>query len=266
MQRNSFFLGTFFLNLFTVTALLHLPATSHGMTVMLDPGHGGGDKGANYGKAKEADLVLSVAQQLQSLLKKDPQFQVHMTRTQDEALTLPARVAKAESIGADLFISLHANAALDSRAMGAEFFFQNSVPPDQESLFLAHQENQLFQEQIEQETSESGAPSKKADVDAILKDLQRQNRLHSSYKFTHELTQAWSQNQGGRATIKQAPFYVISNTKMPSVLVEIGFLSNPEEARRLMRAEYQSELAQKIYKAVLAYKEKVDNPTKRTLD
>ncbi len=235
------------------------------MTVVLDPGHGGADKGAQYGQAKESDLVLNIAQKVKKLLNNDADFDVHLTRSEDLQLSLPSRVQKAENLNADLFVSLHANAAIDSRAQGAEFFFQNSVSPDEESLYLAHQENQLLQEQ-NRNTNQQVDPSKKADVVAILEDMQRQARLYNSLQLTQQLAQSWSDLSPRKTAIKQAPFYVISNTTMPSVLVEVGFLSNPKEARQLLRSEYQQELAQKIYKAIVGYKEKMDKVSNRTLD
>jgi N-acetylmuramoyl-L-alanine amidase len=225
---------------------------------MLDPGHGGVDTGAVYGPAKEADLVLKVAQRLKVLLEQDPEFKVSITRTSDKVVALPARVKLAEQAKADLFVSLHANAATDPRAKGVEFFFQNHLPPDEESLFLASQENQLMMNSKEiNEISGGDDLSKKGDIAAIVEDLNRQHRMNSSLRLTQTLTKVWKGDaQASHAAIKQAPFYVISKTSMPSVLIEIGFLSNPKEAKKLLNADYQKDLAQKIYSALLTYKEK----------
>ncbi|MFV8258979.1 N-acetylmuramoyl-L-alanine amidase [Bdellovibrio bacteriovorus] len=236
--------------------------------IMLDPGHGGVDTGAVYGGAKEADLVLKVAQKLQALLAKDEKFKVTMTRTNDRNLSLPERVKMAEGTKADLFVSLHANAASDQRAKGVEFFFQNNLPPDEDALFLASQENQMVLNSRELHDISGGDElSKRGDVAAIVEDLQRQNRLSSSLRLTQTLTQVWgTDNNAAQATIKQAPFYVISKTTMPSVLIEIGFLTNPREAKKLVSADYQNDLAQKIYTALQSYKEKMDNHTAKSLN
>ncbi|KHD88342.1 MAG: hypothetical protein OM95_09360 [Bdellovibrio sp. ArHS] len=243
-----------------------LPASA--LHIMIDPGHGGVDTGAVHGPAKEADLVLKVAQRLKSHLEKNTAFKVSITRNNDRNLSLPSRVKMAEDAKADLFVSLHANAASDQRAKGVEFFFQNNLPPDEESLFLASQENQMVLNSKELHSISGGDElSKKGDVAAIVEDLQRQNRMESSLHLTKTLTQVWnSDSSATHATIKQAPFYVISKTSMPSVLIEIGFLTNPREAKRLLTSEYQSDLAQKIYSALLSYKEKMDNRTAKTLD
>jgi N-acetylmuramoyl-L-alanine amidase len=240
--------------------VLSLTSPAWALHIMLDPGHGGIDTGAVYGGAKEADLVLKVAQRLKVLLEKDTQFQVSITRTTDHVVALPQRVKLADQAKADLFVSLHANAATDPRAKGVEFFFQNHLPADEESLFLASQENQLLTNQKEiTEISGGDDLSKKGDIAAIVEDLQRQNRMNSSLRLTQTLTRVWkSDTDAAHVAIKQAPFYVISKTTMPAVLIEIGFLSNPKESKKLLNNEYQKDLAQKIYSALLNYKEKIE--------
>lgn len=236
---------------------------------MLDPGHGGVDTGAVRGGAKEADLVLKVASQLKKMLELDSNFQVSITRTSDVNLSLPERVKKADRAKADLFVSLHANAATDVRAKGVEFFFQNTLPPDEESLYLASLENQNIKDDTEtSEASGSTEPSKKSDVAAILEDLHRQHRIASSLQLTQMLAKIWEKESlGDKTAIKQAPFYVISKTNMPAVLIEIGFLTNPAEAKKLMTPRYQQEVAQKIRNALVAFKEKGDkeNPVRQSL-
>ncbi len=245
----------YFLNTIVITILASLQVQA--FHIMLDPGHGGIDTGAVRGNAKEADVVLKVAQQLKKILSESKQFEVSMTRTQDSNITLPERVNKAEKSKADLFVSLHANTAIDPRAKGVEFYFQNTLPPDEESLFLASHENQNFKD--DSTARDEQDPSKKGDVAAILEDLHRQDRIESSLRLTRLLTQIWElENIREKVSIKQAPFYVISKTNMPSVLIEIGFITNPKEVKKLITPQYQAEVAQKIYKALVAYKEKVD--------
>ena len=202
------------------------------------------------------------------MLEKNPQFKVSLTRTQDKNISLPTRVDMAESAKADLFVSLHANAAEDKRAKGVEFFFQNNLQPDEESLFLASQENQMILNSKEIHDISGGEElSKKGDIAAIIEDLRRQNRMQESLRLTQTLTQVWnSDSEAANATIKQAPFYVVSKTSMPSVLIEIGFLTNPRESKKLVNPDYQTDLAQKIYSALQSFKEKMDNHTAKTLD
>ncbi|WP_413580842.1 N-acetylmuramoyl-L-alanine amidase family protein [Bdellovibrio sp. HCB288] len=240
-------------------------ATFH---IVLDPGHGGTDKGAVYNSIKEADLVLTVARKLKTLLSEDPHFVVTMTRDNDRAISLPDRVKMAEKADADLYVSLHANAALDQRARGVEFFFQNNLPADEDALFLANQENQALANARDLHNLSGGDElSKKGDIAAIVEDLRRQNRMNSSLRLTKALTTIWENDENAmQATIKQAPFYVISKTSMPAVLIEIGFISNPREAQRLQRKDYQKDLAEKIYNALVSYKEKMDNSSAKNLD
>ncbi len=251
----------------TIAFMMLWGRTASAFHIVLDPGHGGTDTGAVHSNIKEADLVLKVANKLKILLEKNDKFQVTMTRAADRNISLPDRVKLAEGSKADLFVSLHANAASDQRAKGVEFFFQNNLPPDEESLFLASQENQAVLNSAHASDDNSNELSKKGDVAAIVEDLRRQNRLNSSLRLTQVLTQTWENDaKASQATIKQAPFYVISKTSMPSVLIEVGFLTNPREAKRLTSSDYQTDLAQKIYSALVSYKEKVDKAEAKTLN
>jgi N-acetylmuramoyl-L-alanine amidase len=224
---------------------------AHSFHVMIDPGHGGVDTGAVHSGLKESGLVLDVALRLQQLLKQEPSVQVSLTREDDRPLTLPERVRKAESQRADLLISLHANAAPDPKAKGLEFFFQNSLPADEDALFLANLENQSLA------GSEEGAQSnsRRGDVAAIVEDLRRHSRIQSSLKFSEILNRGWSVEKGRGPAIKQAPLYVVSRSSMPSVLVELGFLTHPSESKRLAAGAYRDELARKIKNAVIEYRQ-----------
>lgn len=225
------------------------------LKIVIDPGHGGTDSGAVYGPAKEADISLQVALHLEKYLKKSPAFSPLLTRRADQNLSLQERVAKAEKENADLFLSIHANASTDSRARGVEFYFQNHLPADEESLYLANLENQM----VKDASAKSEGLSKKGDVLTILEDLKRQTKMRNSFILSEKLLMSWSKaaNKNSNA-IRQAPFYVISKTGIPSVLVELGFISNPKESQKLIQSEYQKEIAEKIYHGLLNYKEMVD--------
>ncbi len=233
--------------------------TANAYHIMLDPGHGGMDTGAVRGSTKEADLVLRVAKELQKKLQENTNFQVSMTRETDNMISLPHRVQKAEEAKADLFVSLHANAAGDSRAQGVEFFFQNSLPSDEDSLLLASIENQQLHDK--NSSAQNTDPSKKGDVAAIIEDLRKQYRIESSMILTQKLSQTWKSNNSEdrvKVAIKQAPFYVITKTNMPSVLIEVGFITNQREVKKLNSSNYQKEIADRIYSALVSYKEKMD--------
>lgn len=229
------------------------------LEVMVDPGHGGLDSGTSHLGVKEKDLVLQVAERLKTLLEKDPQFNTQVTRTADQQVSLKDRVHKAEEAKSDLFVSLHVNSNPDARVRGAELYFQNSLPPDEEALIIANQENRSESLPEGLGTMANISPSKKSDILNIIEDLRRQNRAKSSLKITQLLADGWKESKTlTKASIKQAPFYVVSKTSMPSVLIEVGFLSHPEEAKRLIRPKYQQEVAQKIYNALVRYKEMMD--------
>lgn len=241
----------FFISLQTQASPLH---------VVIDPGHGGIDAGAVYGNAKESEIALKVSLQLKALMEKDKDFKVSLTREADQNLSLEDRVQKAEKQKADIFLSLHLNASKDLRAKGVEFYFQNNLPADEESLYLANLENKMSQEQSEDSLS------KKTDVLAIVEDLKRNTKMHQSHQLSQKLLQAWSQNQrSGSRIIRQAPFYVITKTKIPSVLVELGFISNEAEAQKLLQSSYQKQLAERIFTGLQDFKEMVDKAELRSL-
>lgn len=235
---------------------------ANALHVMVDPGHGGNDSGAFYKGIKESELVLNVAEKLVSLLESDPNFTVSTTRTSDKFVTLKDRVNLAELKAADIFVSLHANSASDARAKGMEFYFQNNLPADEETQYLASLENNLSANRKESsDISPLEDISNQSDIAAILEDLKRQKRLSESLNFSKSLnTTISSQSTLVKNTIKQAPFYVVSKTSMPSVLIEVGFLTNPRESQLLSSINYRNEIAQNIYKALVQYKENIDKP------
>lgn len=230
--------------------------------VMLDPGHGGQDSGAVSGGTREADLVLKIAQQLEKKLALSSEFKVSMTRNQDQKVPLHERVRKAEMAEADVFLSLHANSNTDSRVRGMEIYFQNHLPPDEETLLLAALENQreLMSEAVK---SRSDNLSKKNDVAMIVEDLRRSSRVRSSRRLSLELTNNWNparteSTTSRQKTIRQAPFHVVSRISIPSVLMEIGFLTNKNDRENLQRPEVQAQIVDSLYAGLRDYKKRMD--------
>jgi N-acetylmuramoyl-L-alanine amidase len=255
-MRSSFFLS-FAFSLFSSIAI-----ASTRLHVLIDPGHGGADSGATRGKVKESQIALEVAEKLQNILERDPQFQATLTRTSDRFLTLKNRVQLIEKNKADLFLSIHANSSSDRRARGVEFYFQNHLPPDEETLYLAATENRLERQLASANDSEL-EPTKKNDVLSIIEDLRRQSRMASSLRLSDKLLHSWNRNQeslskGETNTIRQAPFYVVSKANVPSVLMELGFITNPKDADLLVDANYQQGIAERIYNGLREYKEMMD--------
>jgi len=208
--------------------------------VVIDPGHGGSDAGAVFQSIKESQLSLSYGLKLRDRLKEDPLFKLTMTREKDAHLSLPQRVAIAEESAGELFISLHLNSSKDSRAKGAQFFIQNHMAEEEA---LQREKNFLAE-----------------DLSSILTDLQRMSRKHLSLGYVRFLHDNWFEGQSFRnsqntAAVKQAPFYVIRKSKMPSVLIEIGFITNQKEAQNLIQPEYQDKIVGFIHDSLTNYRQ-----------
>ena len=235
--------------------------------VMIDPGHGGHDTGAVKGSLRESVIALKVSQQLADLLRKDPRFKVSMTRTSDQRVSLEKRTELAHEKKADVFVSIHLNSNKDPRARGTEIYFQNQVPADEEALFLASRENEEEGGQasaVAREAPKGEALSPRTDLKNILDDLRRNHRITASSDLSKQLIETWSVQPKSKH-IRQAPFYVVSEINIPSILVELGFLTHPQEGPQLGQAAYQAQLARNLYSGLVKYKERVDNSSRENL-
>jgi N-acetylmuramoyl-L-alanine amidase len=212
--------------------------------VTIDPGHGGEDHGAYHGDVKEGDLTLKISQKLYQLLTKDTHFQAQMIRDGDLEVTLEDRVKKSDQFAADIYLSVHANAHTSTQPMGAEFYIESQLPPDQESLLLAHQESRL---------SPAKGPNQlpQGDVESILHDLKRSNRILKSYQLSTYLRKSWTHKK--KKMIRQGPFFVLNQNSVPAVLVEVGYLSNPKERERLKQDDYQWKIARQIHQGLIDF-------------
>lgn len=234
---------------------------AHAFHILIDPGHGGIDRGAVKGKLKEAEIALKVATKLATLMKQDPRFRISMTRETDKTVSLDRRTEIANETKADLFVSIHLNSSTDPRAHGKEFYFQNQIPADEEALFLAAKENAEMETTGEKKVA-ANKITPESDVKLIIDDLKRNHRIRASAELSKILFRAWENS--GRATnlgsrsIRQAPFHVVSQVSVPSVLVELGFLSNAHEGPLLASDDYQDALAKSLYEGLVKYKETMD--------
>lgn len=242
----------------TAAATMVFSPFAFALHVMIDPGHGGTDTGATGHERRESEITLRVAELLAAELRKDSRFKVALTRTTDKFLTLEERAEIANRAKADIFLSIHVNSSSDAQARGKEIYFQNQLPPDEEALFLASRENQGAKQRFNRQ---------KGDVAAIIEDLERNHRLRLSGRLSEELFRHWAGDPWRRrTTIRQAPFYVISNVNMPSALVEIGYITNPREAEKLGDPNYLRQVAGGLYQALVSYKEFVDNTARQRLN
>ncbi len=223
--------------------------------IVIDPGHGGRDFGASgYLKGVyEKDVVLKIARKLAKKIRKELQCEVFLTRTSDRYLTLEERTAIANTKNADLFISIHTNAAKSRRAFGIETYFLN-LATDDESILVAARENATSTKNI-------------SDLQTILSDLMQNAKINESSRLAGyvqtALCNCLKRNNYGRINnkgVKQAPFYVLLGAQMPSILIETSFISNPKECRRLINAKYQERLCEAIVDGIKKYI-KETNPT-----
>ena len=213
--------------------------------VVIDPGHGGHDPGAQANGIKEAELVLDVALRVEKLLQDQPGVDVVLTRRTDEFIALQERTAIANRQGADLFLSIHANASRRTIARGIETYFLNfATTPDAEAV--AAREN----------AASDGTMGKLPD---LVKTITLNNKVIESRELativqTSMMRRLRQQNKTVRDLgVKQAPFVVLIGAQMPSVLAEISFVTNKAEAALLKDPGYRQRIAESLADAVLRY-------------
>lgn len=220
--------------------------------VVLDAGHGGHDEGATGPSGlREKDLVLDVSRRLAERLRKRG-IRIVMTRSADRFLSLEERTSVANDARADLFLSIHANASPSRRPRGIETYFASLDATDDEARKTAERENEAFGESAQR--YERDDP-----LAAILGSLIETQHLQESSEFAklaqHELVEIGRARSRG---VKQAPFVVLLGVQMPASLVEIGFLSNPDEEKGLRRAARREEIASALDAAIGAFAARYD--------
>lgn len=246
----------------SLVSLFALSLEAAPLHVLVDPGHGGKDSGAVRGSFRESVIALSVSKQLAELLKNDPRFAVTLTREADVKVPLAKRTQIAKDVKADVLLSVHLNTSADARAHGKEFYFQNQLPVEEDMLFLANRENSEDADDAENAKRAGEKLSSANDIRFILEDLGRNHRIQSSGELSKVLLENWLRVGGasrvGSRSIRQAPFHMVSNVNIPSVLVELGFLSHETEGPRLAQEAYQKTLAKSLYEGLVKYKETID--------
>ncbi|HYB12802.1 MAG TPA: N-acetylmuramoyl-L-alanine amidase [Myxococcota bacterium] len=220
--------------------------------VVIDAGHGGDDQGAGGPSGLlEKNIVLDVARRLATRLRDDG-LEVVMTRDGDHAVSLEQRAAVANESRGELFLSIHANAAPSPKARGIETFFVSLHASDEAAQRVATRENSAFRSAA---ASVGGADP----VAAILGDLTVSEHLAESNEFArlaHEELAAIDRHPS--RGVKQAPFYVLMGVQMPATLVEIGFITNPQEERALASKVRQEQIADALARAVHEFGRRYD--------
>ena len=216
-------------------------------TIVIDAGHGGKDPGAvGYRGTKEKDIALDVAKRLEKKLAKNMKVKIVMTRDEDIFLRLSERTKIANESNGSLFISIHTNAAEDRRASGFETFLigQNK---NEAAVRVAARENAVLELE--------GLTGKKLTDEDLIKATIAQSAFASKSEQFASLVQKEIKKrvQSKDRGVKQAGFYVLMGASMPNVLVELGFISNPSEEKKLRSPQYRDQLATAIYRAVEQY-------------
>ncbi|MFV0398632.1 MAG: N-acetylmuramoyl-L-alanine amidase [Bacteroidales bacterium] len=247
--------------LFVLFALLQCSFAVVGanpFTVVIDPGHGGRDPGTINGRTKEKDINLSIALKVGELLKNNhPDIKVVYTRSTDVYVELNRRAEIANKLKADLFISIHSNAVRSRSVFGTETFTLG-LHRSQENLEVAKRENSVILMEDNYQTRYEGFDPNSAESYIIFEMIQN-THLENSILMAAEVQKEF-RTTARRADrgVRQAGLLVLRNTSMPSVLVEVGFLSNHNEAQYLRSSQGQDALSRSIYRAVIRYRHSVE--------
>jgi N-acetylmuramoyl-L-alanine amidase len=222
------------------------PAIAKIRRIVIDPGHGGHDPGAvGPSGLQEKDVVLAVGLKLRELLRDEMGLDVVMTRSTDVFIPLEERTAIANKVNADLFLSVHANAAPNRSAAGIETYYLNLAKTEKAAQLAA---------------KENGTSLEKVSVlQAILFDLMASYKLNDSAHLADEVQKSLHKKVRSRYSdvknlgVKQGPFYVLVGATMPSILVETAFVSNAQEEARLKEPAYLDLTAEGILDGVRGY-------------
>ncbi len=219
------------------------------IVIVLDPGHGGKDPGAKGKRGtQEKDLVLKAAQELAAAFRALPGYKVVMTRNGDSYVSLRGRIDVARSANADLFISLHADSAINSEATGMSVYTLSERASDREAAKLANKENQS---DIIAGVDLSGESQ---DVSNILIDLVQRGTMNASADYaTRLVTELSSSIKLKYESHRFAGFVVLKAPDVPSVLIEMGYLSNPKEEWLLLQKSHREKLVRGIVAATQSY-------------
>jgi N-acetylmuramoyl-L-alanine amidase len=220
--------------------------------IVIDAGHGGHDPGAQSNGVNESELTLDVAMRLSRLLQKEPGVDVVMTRDTDVFIPLEERTAIANREGADLFLSIHANASRNPKARGVETYFLNFASnPDAEAVAA-------------RENSASGRAMHS--LPDIVRAIALNNKIDESRDFADMVQRSMVHRLSTRNKtlkdlgVKQAPFVVLIGAAMPSVLAEISFVTNKPEGQLLKSSTYRQQIAEALLDAVVRYQQSLKRP------
>ena len=219
--------------------------------IVIDPGHGGKDPGAiGRGGLTEKEVVLEIGLRLRKLIEERLGKTVIMTREKDTFIELDDRTLLANSKKADLFVSIHANAHPNRSTRGVEIYLLGPSS-NKRALAVAARENSVSLESI---------GNLDRTLQQILFDLGRDYKINQSLEFAHTTRQSFMTTLKGRYNyavvdlgVKRAPFYVLLNSNMPSILAEVSFISNPKEEQLLRKDRYRQAMAEALFEGLKRY-------------
>lgn len=226
------------------------PVLTRMITIAIDPGHGGEDPGAiGRGGSREKDVVLSIAKRLKAKIEQIPNMRVMLTRDGDYFVPLNVRVQKARAVQADLFMSVHADAFVNSSARGSSVFVLSEKGASSSAArWLADKENAA--------DLIGGVNIKTHDkqLASVLLDLSTTAQINDSLKLGKVvLSEISSINRLHKGAVEQAGFAVLKAPDIPSILIESAFISNPEEEAKLTDDTYQDQMADAVVKGIKKY-------------
>ena len=218
--------------------------------IVLDPGHGGKDPGAEGANGlQEKHIVLSIAQKLKARIESEFNVKVLLTREDDSFVSLKERTEFANANDADLFISIHTNAAENKKAHGIEVYYLSEAKNDESRAAQALENSVVAEFEGEEALQEY------TQADYVISDLIQSAQLIESinlaYKFQNN---AILETEAFDRGVKSANFFVLRGAYMPSVLVELGFISNIEEGKNLNSESYQDRLVESLFYGIKSFK------------
>lgn len=221
--------------------------------VVLDAGHGAKDYGAIKNNFVEKNIALAVALKVGKLLNKQPNLDVIYTRSTDVFIELVERANIANRANADLFVSIHCNSNPNSEAFGTETYVMG-LTKLKSNLQVAKNENEVITLEADYKLKYDGYdPNSPESITGIV--LQQEEHLNNSIAVASKIQDNFTQQLKRKSRgVKQAPFMVLHKTSMPSILIEMGFISNKEEGQYLNSEEGQNEIAKAIADAIMGYK------------
>ncbi|MGB7318042.1 MAG: N-acetylmuramoyl-L-alanine amidase, partial [Planktotalea sp.] len=225
------------------------PEKSSSITVVLDPGHGGIDPGASVDGITEADLMLILAQEVRDALLRSGDFNVVLTRDGDEFVSLERRVQVARAAGADLFVSFHADALASGKANGAAVYTLSEEASDAATAALAERHNRA---DLLAGVDLSGQDD---EIAAILMDLARLENRPRSEDLARGIILGINTEVGHtyKRPIQSAGFSVLKAADIPSVLIEVGFLSSKDDLRKLTDPIWRGKMVTGIHNGIHAW-------------